>query len=66
MEWKYPQCNTKNKVFKNSKKKSVLHFQALITLGFVDLSPKNFFAWPAMIAIIWTATFTILSAFEGL
>ena len=25
-----------------------------------------FFAWPAMIAIIWTATFIILLAFEGL
>lgn len=25
-----------------------------------------FFAWPAMIAIIWTATFIILLAFEDL
>ena len=67
-EWKYPYAIEK-KLLKKWKKwgeKSVLHFQTLRTLGFVNPNPKDFFfAWPAMIAIIWTATFISLLAFEG-
>lgn len=72
-ECKYPHAIQKSKQESQKqerKKENVMHFQALITLEFVNLSPKDFFffffAWPAMIAIIWTATFIILLAFEGL